>query len=81
MKLRLLTWRARVVEDAGIPVEEETAITGTYHAFDFNKYGPRFLAEAQYRFDRRFKMIGILPRSIKAAATIGAWTDARLRVA
>lgn len=57
----------------------KTAITGTYHAFDFNKYAHRYLAEAQYRFNRRFELKAILPRLIKAAATTGAWTDSRLR--
>ncbi|MES1954171.1 ISXo5 transposase [Salinisphaera hydrothermalis EPR70] len=28
----------------------KTAINGTYHAFKFAKYAPRYLAEFQYRF-------------------------------
>jgi transposase-like protein len=59
----------------------KTPITGTYHAFDFNKYSHRYLAEVQYRFNRRFELKAILPRLIKAAATTGAWTESRLRVA
>jgi len=31
----------------------KTAISGTYHHFDFQKYGARYLAEAQYRVNRR----------------------------
>jgi ISXO2-like transposase domain/Transposase zinc-ribbon domain len=42
-------------------------LTGTYHAFDFLKYGHRYLAEAQYRFNRRFDLRSILPRLLRAA--------------
>jgi ribosomal protein L37AE/L43A len=38
----------------------KTAITGTYHAFDFAKYAHRYLAEFQFRFNRRFNMKTIL---------------------
>jgi ribosomal protein L37AE/L43A len=40
----------------------KTAITGTYHAFDFAKYAHRYLAEFQFRFNRRFNMKTILPQ-------------------
>jgi hypothetical protein len=43
-----------------------TAITGTYHAFDFKKYPHRYLGEYQYRFNRRFDL-AMLPRLIRAA--------------
>lgn len=43
------------------------ALTGTYHAFDFLKYAHRYLAEAQYRFNRRFNLRSILPRLLRAA--------------
>ena len=46
----------------------KTALCGTYHAFDFVKYAPRYLAEAQYRFNRRFDLHSILPRLVRAAA-------------
>jgi hypothetical protein len=45
----------------------KTALTGTYHAFDFQKYAHRYLAEAQYRFNRRFNLRSILPRLLRAA--------------
>jgi hypothetical protein len=32
------------------------SLCGTYHAFDFAKYAHRYLAEAQYRFNRRFDL-------------------------
>ena len=38
----------------------KTAITGTYHAFAFAKYAHRYLAEFQFRFNRRFNMRTIL---------------------
>lgn len=48
----------------------KTAISGTYHAFDFAKYAHRYLAEFQYRFNRRFDTKTILTRLV--AALIGA---------
>lgn len=46
----------------------KTAFNGTYHAFDFVKYAHRYLAEAQYRFNRRFDLHSILRRLLRAAA-------------
>ena len=43
------------------------SLSGTYHAFDFAKYAHRYLAEAQYRFNRRFNLRSILPRLLRAA--------------
>ena len=43
------------------------SLGGTYHAFDFAKYAHRYLAEAQYRFNRRFNLRSILDRLIRAA--------------
>ena len=45
----------------------KTALEGTYHAFDFAKYAHRYLAEAQYRFNRRFNLASILARLLRAA--------------
>jgi transposase-like protein len=45
----------------------KTAITGTYHAIKFQKYAQRYLAEAQYRFNRRFDLKSILPSLLRAA--------------
>ena len=47
----------------------KTAISGTYHAFNFRKYADRYLAEVQYRFNRRFDLSTILKRLVRAAAT------------
>ncbi len=38
----------------------KNAINGTYHAFNFAKYAHRYLAEFQFRFNRRFDMTTIL---------------------
>ena len=43
------------------------SLGGTYHAFDFAKYAHRYLAEAQYRFNRRFNLSSILARLLRAA--------------
>ena len=45
----------------------KTALSGTYHAFDFAKYAHRYLAEAQYRFNRRFNLASILARLLRPA--------------
>lgn len=37
------------------------ALSGTYHAFKFFKYARRYLAEAAYRFNRRFRLEALLP--------------------
>ena len=46
----------------------KTSLAGTYHAFNFSKYGKRYLAEFQYRFNRRFNLASMLPRLLYAAA-------------
>nr|WP_082054397.1 transposase [Methyloterricola oryzae] len=45
----------------------KTAITGTYHAFKFRKYAHRYLAEFQYRINRRFDLLAILAQLETAA--------------
>jgi ISXO2-like transposase domain/Transposase zinc-ribbon domain len=57
------------------------SLSGTYHAFDFAKYAHRYLAEAQYRFNRRFDLSAILPRLVRAAATTSPRGAAFLRAA
>ncbi|MGH6628459.1 MAG: IS1595 family transposase [Burkholderiales bacterium] len=59
----------------------KTALSGTYHAFDFAKYAHRYLAEFQYRFNRRFNMRTILSRLLTALVAAPAWTERRLRLA
>lgn len=59
----------------------KASFDGTYHSFDFEKYGYRYLAEIQYRFNRRFDLSSILPRLITAAVRIGKRPEAWLRLA
>jgi hypothetical protein len=40
----------------------KTTITGIHHAFKFAKYARRYLAEVQYRFNRRVDMAAMVPR-------------------
>lgn len=49
----------------------KTSFSGTYHAFDFAKYGSRYLAAFAYRFNRRFHLDTLPARLLVAAATIG----------
>ena len=49
------------------PGNPNRSLGGTYHAFDFAKYAHRYLAEAQYRFNRRFNLRSILFRLLRAA--------------
>lgn len=58
----------------------KTALSGTYHAFHFDKYGHRYLAEFQYRFNRRENLKTMLPRLLRAAATTPKRTEAWLRL-
>ena len=59
----------------------KTAISGTYHAFDFAKYAHRYLAEFQYRFNRRFNMKTILPRLLAALIAAPPSSERELRTA
>lgn len=59
----------------------KTSISGTYHSFNFHKYGYRYLSETQYRFNRRFDLTTILPRLLRAAVTTGKRTEIWLRLA
>ena len=59
----------------------KTAVSGTYHAFDFEKYGYRYLGECQYRFNRRFNLETILSRLIHAATHTGSRPEWFLRFA
>jgi transposase-like protein len=45
----------------------KTAISGAYHAIKFAKYAHRYLAEFQYRFNRRFNMRAIFARLARVA--------------
>ena len=46
----------------------KTTLSGTHHAFKFSKYAARYLAEIQYRFNRRADLRTIVPRLLVAIA-------------
>jgi hypothetical protein len=53
----------------------------TYHSFKFEKYVYRYLAEAQYRFNRRFDLRKMLPRLLYAVAVTEKRTEPWSRMA
>lgn len=59
----------------------KTSFSGTYHSFDFGKYGQRYLAEVQYRFNRRFDLSAILGRLLRAASLTSPHPERIIRVA
>ena len=59
----------------------KTAFSGTYHAFDFAKYTHRYLAEVQYRFNRRFDLSSILARLLRASAITSPHPERIIRAA
>lgn len=59
----------------------KTAIKGTYHHFDFAKYADRYLAEVQYRFNRRFDLQSILVRLVRAAVLTRPRPESMIRLA
>jgi ribosomal protein L37AE/L43A len=59
----------------------KTAYSGTYHAFDFAKYAHRYLAEVQYRFNRRFDLSSIMRRLLVASVLTKPRPERFLRTA
>ena len=57
----------------------KTAMAGTYHAIKFAKYAHRYLAEVQYRFNRRYDLSEILPRLVRAATLTPKMREAAIR--
>ena len=55
------------------------SLDGAYHAFKFTKYAHRYLAETQWRFNRRLDLAILVPRLLVAAARIKPWPEHRLR--
>ena len=58
----------------------KTAIHGTYHHFDFNKYRARYLAEAQYRVNRRFELSSLVDRLLWTCARTEPCSESWLRL-
>ncbi len=59
----------------------KTALGGTYHSFNFAKYAHRYLAEAQYRFNRRFDLSTILDRLVHACVVTSPQPAKHIRLA
>jgi transposase-like protein len=59
----------------------KTAISGAYHSIKFAKYAHRYLAEFQYRFNRRFNMRSIFGRLARVACGSHAMTRTFIRAA
>jgi ribosomal protein L37AE/L43A len=59
----------------------KTALTGTYHAIDFAKYAYRYLAEVQFRFNRRYDLRAILGSLLRALACSPSQPERRIRLA
>jgi ribosomal protein L37AE/L43A len=59
----------------------KSAFSGTYHSFDFAKYAHRYLAEVQYRFNRRFDLSSICSRLLRASAVTTPYPERLLRAA
>ena len=55
------------------------AISGCYHAMRQAKYAPRYLAEAAYRFNRRFRLTEMLQRLAHAMVVCKPWPEPKLR--
>jgi len=59
----------------------KTSLGGAYHAFDFAKYGTRYLAAFAYRFNRRFHLETLPMHLLAAAVAIGPRPESWLRLA
>jgi predicted RNA-binding Zn-ribbon protein involved in translation (DUF1610 family) len=59
----------------------KTSFGGAYHAFNFAKYGLRYLAAYAYRFNRRFNLRTLAQRLLAAAASVGPRPQRWLRAA
>lgn len=57
------------------------AISGAYHAIRQAKYARRYLAEAAYRFNRRFRLAEMLPRLAVAMLRCKPCAEPNLRLA
>ena len=55
------------------------SLDGTCHAFAFFKYAERYLAEAAWRFNRRFNLKALVARLLVTAAACPPWPESALR--
>lgn len=59
----------------------KTSFGGAYHAFDFAKYGARYLGAFAYRFNRRFHLDTLPSRLLVAAIAVGPRPERWIRLA
>jgi hypothetical protein len=59
----------------------KTALTGTYHAIKFAEYAYRYLAEVQFRFNRRYDLRASLGRLLTALARTPRRPECGIRLA
>ena len=59
----------------------KTALTGTYHAVKFAKYAYRYLAEVQFRFNRRYELGAFLASLLTALVRAPQRPECGIRVA
>jgi len=59
----------------------KTSLAGTYHAFGFSKYAPRYFGQVQYLFNRRFDLRSILQRLARAGCQLPPYPLRKLRAA
>ena len=59
----------------------KTSFSGTFHAFNFEKYARRYLGGYCFRFNRRFSMAGMTERIANAVCCCMPVTERDLRVA
>lgn len=57
------------------------ALDGVYHSVKQKQYATRYLAEAAYRFNRRFRLRAFVPRLARAMMLCEPWPERRLRLA
>jgi len=57
----------------------KSSIQGTYHGFNVIKYAQRYLAEVQYRFNRRFNLPEMIPRLLYACMHTSPQNERQLR--
>lgn len=75
----LAAWRA--LGQHVLPGKLKRAISGSYHAILQGKYARLYLAEAAYRFNRRFDLRAILPRLARAMVLCKPHPEPVLRLA
>ena len=59
----------------------KTSFSGTFHAFNFDKYARRYLGGHCFRFNRRFAMAAMTERIANAVCCCMPRTERDLRVA